>query len=468
MKPAIVLAAGTGRKFWPYNEVRNKCAFPIANEPLIARIVRQVRTAGFAPIVVVAGHQARSIRAALRAAGGSDLLFVRQPASAPGTATALLAGIEALGALPEATGFLAFYGDCVVRQSDLEATWQAVQTYGARAAALVAPLHGDRPQDWIVCRLRARSAGTVLQDIEGHGRDGTHRLAGVFALTLSALPYLNAASEVMTHVPVGGMPPQESELADALATMQDDGIEIAGVEAVHPCVDLDKPWHILQANRAALQEKAAALTESRVAPTARIDDGAEISGPVLVEDGALIGKRVILEGPAWVGAGARVVNGAIVRQGTLIGAHSRVSDYCLVGERCTIGNACIVGHGAEFDGVMLDRAYIYHYSEIAGVLGTAVDIGAATVCGTLRFDDADTIHRIAGRRELPGDGANATYFGDYSRTGVNVITQPGVKIGTYSCVGPGIVLYEDVPSRTLLLLKQETVTRDWGPERYGW
>ena len=61
-----------------------------------------------------------------------------------------------------------------------------------------------------------------------------------------------------------------------------------------------------------------------------------------------------------------------------------------------------------------------------------------------------------------------TYFGDYSRTGVNVITMPGVKIGAYSCVGAGIVVYEDIPSRTLTLLKQETVTRPWGPERYGW
>jgi bifunctional UDP-N-acetylglucosamine pyrophosphorylase/glucosamine-1-phosphate N-acetyltransferase len=189
---------------------------------------------------------------------------------------------------------------------------------------------------------------------------------------------------------------------------------------------------------------------------------------VVVGPGATVGRRVVLEGPAWIGARARVINGAIVGKGVLIGAETRVSDYCLVGSGSVLGRACVVGHGGEFDGVMLDRAYIYHYSEIYGVLGAAVDIGAATVCGTLRFDDADTIHRIAGRREHPRDGANATYFGDYARTGVNVITQPGVKIGAFSCVGPGIVLYNDVPSRKLLLLKQETVERDWGPERYGW
>jgi bifunctional UDP-N-acetylglucosamine pyrophosphorylase/glucosamine-1-phosphate N-acetyltransferase len=120
------------------------------------------------------------------------------------------------------------------------------------------------------------------------------------------------------------------------------------------------------------------------------------------------------------------------------------------------------------DGTMFDGAYLYHYCEIAGLVGTSVDIGAATVCGTLRFDDGLAEHRVKGRRERPLQEANATYFGDYSRTGVNVITMPGVKIGAYSCIGAGIVVYEDVPNRTLMLLKQETVTRPWGPERYGW
>ena len=152
----------------------------------------------------------------------------------------------------------------------------------------------------------------------------------------------------------------------------------------------------------------------------------------------------------------------------MIGAESRVSDYCLLTGGSTLGRGCVLGHGGEMDGVMLDKSYIYHYSEIYGVLGLGVDIGAATVCGTLRFDDDETIHKISGRREFPRNHSNATYFGDYSRTGVNVITQPGAKIGAYSCVGAGIVLYKDVPSRKLVLLKQETEMREWGPERYGW
>jgi len=469
----IVLAAGAGRKFWPYSEIRNKCAFPIANEPLVGRAVRQLRALGLARILVVVGAQEGSIRAALRPLGEEGLTFVRQPASGtPGTASATLAALEISGVEFGEIHALVLYGDCVVATEDLRAAWERVAKQGADAAALCAPLDGERPQDWIGATLRAGRAvdSKTLGSVEGHGRDATHRLAGAYALGPAAWPLLRAHPGRLRHVPVGGMPPLEAELAETIAMLAEEGRDVAAVEARHPCVDMDKPWHILEATEAVLREKAASLAESgsAVDPTADISDGAEIQGPICVGPGATVGKRVVLEGPAWLGDGARVTNGAIVGKGVMVGERTRVSDYCLVGGGSVIGKECVVGHGAEFHGVMLDRSYIYHYSEIYGVLGEAVDIGAATVCGTLRFDDAATIHRIGGRREFPRLGANATYFGDYSRTGVNVITQPGIKIGAYSCVGPGIVLYADVPSRKLILLKQETVERDWGPERYGW
>ena len=59
-------------------------------------------------------------------------------------------------------------------------------------------------------------------------------------------------------------------------------------------------------------------------------------------------------------------------------------------------------------------------------------------------------------------------MGDYTRTGVNAILMPGVKVGAYSCVGPGVILYDDVESGTVVLAKQEQVRNPWGPESYGW
>ena len=125
-------------------------------------------------------------------------------------------------------------------------------------------------------------------------------------------------------------------------------------------------------------------------------------------------------------------------------------------------------HAAEFEGVLFDGSYLYHYMEIEGLLGFKVDIGASCVCGTLRFDEGDSRHTVRGRRETPRNFANGTYIGDYSRTGVNCTFYPGVTIGCNCAVGPGVVVTEDIPSGTAVLLKQELVTKPWGPQKYGW
>ena len=96
----------------------------------------------------------------------------------------------------------------------------------------------------------------------------------------------------------------------------------------------------------------------------------------------------------------------------IVGAGTIVRDYCQIGGHTTMGARGVYGHGAEFDGVALDTVYCYHYCEIWGVVGEAVDFGAATVCGNLRFDDGKTAWRIKGRAETPAHAANAAYFGD--------------------------------------------------------
>ena len=53
---------------------------------------------------------------------------------------------------------------------------------------------------------------------------------------------------------------------------------------------------------------------------------------------------------------------------------------------------------------------------------------------------------INGCYKVPPVGASATYMGDYCRTGVNAMIMPGTKIGSYSVIGPGVILNENVPS----------------------
>jgi len=457
IQTAIILAAGRGRRMWPYGELRPKAILPVLNQPLIARLVADLGTAGIQQVVVVVGHQSQRVKHALT--GCDHIAFVEQ-ASPDGTAPAVLEAMP----LVEGETFLVVHGDVLLDQADLGALMQTFTQSGAHIAALVHPLEREDSRDWLCATVQ----GDAITAVEGHPREGSFRLTGVYAMHRGALRYLRDNPGVVAHVPVGGMPPIEAELAASLQMAIEDGVSILAVSTTGPFVDLDKPWHILEANARAIEAATLHLGGLVADPGARISDGADIRGPVILEAGASIGPRTLVTGPLWVGKDTTIDNGPIIGPGVVIGPECKVANYCQIGGGTTIGPRNVIDHCAEISGVTMDRVYLSHYMEYWGVIGSGVDLGAATVCGNLRFDDGQTVHTVLGRRETPRIAANAVYLGDYCRTGVNAVLLPGVKIGPYSCVGPGVIVSEDVPARTLVLARQDLVRKSWGPERYGW
>ena len=464
MKTAIVLAAGLGRKVWPYGEFRQKCTIPVANKPIVRRLVENLVEVGCQRIIVVVGHHAQQVRGAL--ADIPNVVFITQH-SLDGTASAVLAASEHLENEP----YLVVYGDIVTTADNFRNIIDALCSHNVEAAALVQPLGNEDASDWLCASIdredSADKSVSRLTGIEGHPRGGSHRLCGVYAFSPTATSYLLRNPGIVTRVPVGGMPPPESEIAQSLQLMVDDGKTVLATQANSFFVDVDKPWHVLEANRRLVDHLAKQVTEDQVAAGAVISDAAEINGHVVLGKNSVIGPRVVVNGTLIAGANNNITNGAILHGNIFVGDQCRISDYCDVGSSA-IGNRCIIGHGAEMSGVLFDKVYLYHYCEMSGVFGCATDIGAATVCGTLRFDDRDTQLQVEGRYEVPPYGANATYMGDYCRTGVNAMIMPGRRIGSYSVVGPGVILYDDVPSKTMVMAKQELITKPWGPERYGW
>ncbi len=455
---AIVLAAGEGRKMFPFDLTRQKCATPIANEPIVCRLIRQLQQEGIDNFVVVTGHNEGQVREALGEL--KNVTFVRQ-SQRDGTAKATLLALKEISSAEE---FIVAYGDVVLEQKDVSALIQAHRDNSAVATALVQRLNPPLDsRDWICADLD----GSKIAQVEGHPRHASHRLVGLFTFHKEVIPFIERNPGVMRSVPVGGMPPLEAELAQSVQMIVESGREVAAVEAQGFVVDIDKPWHILEATHFVVNELRQQFDEDIIAPTAKVDDSAEIEGRIVLGENCVIGKRVVISGFLFADKGTKIVNGSILRGRVILGQNCKIRDYCLLGDS-VLGHRCIVGHGAEFEGVAFNTVYLYHYCEIFGVLGEAVDIGAATVCGTLRFDDSETVHKVFGRREIPHIGANASYIGDFSRTGVNAILMPGVKVGSYCCVGPGVVLYEDLPHRTLVLVQQNLERRQWGPERYGW
>ena len=454
MKTAIILAAGNGTKCWPYSPTRNKSCIPIANKPVLQWTIKSLRNNGINNIIVVTGYRKEQIAYAVE----KNVTLVEQRAG-KGTVPALLSAWD----LVEEKKCLVLYGDVLFTEENIKALLD--NSENSVASALLQPLENEKPSDWLCAQVAEDNIDYVL----GHPRgDVSHRFAGAFVLDKKFQTYLQNNPGRMQAIQVAMMSPDEAHIEDSIQMAIDDGLEIKAVNTVNPIVDIDKPWHILEANEVWLKYSSSKLEKSVIGKNSKISDGAFIEGKMVVGDNCLIGPGVYIEGDLWLGDDSKIVQGAIVEPMVTIGKNTIVRRYCQI-ESCTsIGDDGFVGHGAEVAGVFFKRAWAYHYGEYWGVIGESSDLGAATVCGNLRFDDMEATHKIKGRREVPKSNANAAYIGDYVRTGVNAILMLGVKVGPYSVLGAGAIIQNDVPDKSLIYAKQDIVKKEWGPEKYGW
>lgn len=459
MSIVYILAAGEGSKIWPYGEVRPKAMLPAANRPLVSYLTESLRMAGVTEIVIGTAKGGAEIQNYF---SGSDTVKVCQTGPSAGPAETLNRLIDDRAS--QETGCFVFYGDTWIAREDVSRFVQGVQDNPQRAAVLLAPIAAGENRDWICAKVKDGK----LVDIAGHPRSGyTHQFAA-FYFPAEAYPCIKNCGSLFHRVQVGMMVPEERFVEAAFADYQSVGSNVAVFETGHRFFDLDKPWHILELNEFLVTIFTDELTENDLAEDASIDDTALIDGFVKLGKNSRIGRNVIIRGSLIVGDNTTIDAGAIIDGNAIIGADTFVGNYCYVEGGSTIGNRCVVSHCAELSGMIMDNVHLYHYMEIYGLIGEGTDIGAATVCGALRFDDGKTIHRVKGRKEVPRNFSNATYIGDFCRTAVNVIIMPGRKIGSYSLLGPGVLLEEDLPSRTSVRVKQTLEKHQWGPEKYGW
>ena len=126
----ILLAAGHSRRMGT-----NKLLLPLAGEPLVRRACRCARAAGLDPLIVVVGHEAERVRAAL---AGLDCRFALNADTGGPMSSSLHRGLESLPS--DAPGAVVMLADMVkVTAPMLQALMVAAQ---ASAAALICSRYG--------------------------------------------------------------------------------------------------------------------------------------------------------------------------------------------------------------------------------------------------------------------------------------------------------------------------------------
>jgi dTDP-glucose pyrophosphorylase len=231
---AIVMAAGEGMRLRPLTETWPKPVLPIDGRPVIATLLRELRSAGVDRVTVVSGHLAEVLEQLVGDGSGFGLqvVYVRQP-RADGSADAVRRALRGGAAMPA----LVVAADTVYRPGDIarfEAGFASSGADGAIAVRTVPPAGPERPP------VRIERDGTVSLVVD----DDPGNVLGSAALW----GFGPAVARELEQVPG---PPYE--LAAAYQRAIDAGGRVIGLE-IGPTRDLTRPLDLIRENFFYLRE----------------------------------------------------------------------------------------------------------------------------------------------------------------------------------------------------------------------
>jgi len=415
---AVVLAAGEGQRLRPLTLTRPKHMIQIGGKPLLEHVLVALREAGIKEVLVVVHYKAERIKEYFGDGSniGMKIGYLHQK-EIKGTANAFSLAEKHLE-----DDFLALYGDLLITAKTVQSALTLHRK--SKPAATLTTLHVEHPEYYGIIKTEG---GRVVEIIEKPSPDiaaGKPINAGIYVFT----PAICEAIERTKASPRG-----EQEITDSIRILIHDGRKVVAANlSAEDWLDIGKPWDLLDAN-------TRVLTKMKPEVLGRIEEDAHLLGSVFVGEGARIRSGAYIEGPAYIG------------EGSDIGPNCYIRPYTSVGGKSRIGNGCEVKNSILMDGV-----HIGHLSYIGdSVIGEGCNLGAGTISANFRFDNGSVKMQVKGEVVDSGRAKLGVIMGDNVKTGVGALFMPGVKVGCNSWIGPNLVVKRDVPSDTIIILKQQ-------------
>jgi bifunctional UDP-N-acetylglucosamine pyrophosphorylase/glucosamine-1-phosphate N-acetyltransferase len=451
---AIVLAAGKGTRM---KSAKAKVLHEVGGRPLAWYPVKRALDAGADPVVVVVGHQAEAVEAALVASlPGAPIRFAVQVEQL-GTANAVLAAKSALRGWKGPVAILS--GDTPLLEAD---TLRRVVTARSRARASLAfaTMTLDAPRGYgRVLRDPAGKPARVVEEKDASAEERAVREVNAGLYCAEAEFLWKALARVGKR-----NAQREFYLPDLVEIAAHDGRAVAVEVDAAEASGVNDREELARAAKVLLRRRASALMRSGVTiedpDRFDCDEGVEIGADTVVEPGVrLLGKTRVGEG-CRVGAGAVlkdmvladgvtilpyvVANESAVAAKAIVGPFSRLRPGSDIGEEAHIGNfvetkKSRIGRGAKANHL----AYLGD-----AVVGAKANVGAGTI--TCNYD---------------GEKKHPTRIGDGAFIGSDSILVAPIEIGDGAYVAAGSVLTDPVPAGALALGRARQVTKEGWVEK---
>ncbi len=300
----LLLAGGRGTRLRPLTFTGNKHMLPVANRPILYWGLDHLREAGIEEVGIVLGPLREGIEAGVGDGSGFGLKVTYVQQGEPkGLAHAILCARDFLGDDP----FLMYLGDNMLEHG--------LRPYVERfargdASAVVGAVPVRDASHYGVVELGSKDQ---IVSIEEKPSSPKSDLALIGAYLFSP--------EV--HDIVRGLRPSsrgELEITDAIRGLEERSHRVRVLRLDGWWKDTGRPEDLLEANERVL----ASRPRSFFVANGHVDPAAHVSGHVGLAAGTVIGPGCTVRGPAVLGEGVRIEEGAYVGPYTSIGRGSVV------------------------------------------------------------------------------------------------------------------------------------------------
>lgn len=310
----LILSGGKGTRLRPITYTSAKQLVPVANKPILIRVIETLVEAGITELGIVVGDTAPEIKAAVGDGSrwGAHVTYIPQPEPL-GLAHAVKISEVFVGQ----DRFVMFLGDNVIEKGIAPLARQFAESDWNSQIVLTRVEH---PEQFGVAILEN---GRIVRLIEKPREPPSNlALVGIYMFDHHIFEAVNAIQPSWRG---------EYEITDAIQYLVDHGYKVYPYIHEGWWIDTGKMEDMLDANRLVLEE-----LEARV--DGYVDSGSKLCGKVVIEAGAEIINSVI-RGPAIIGEHTRIVN-SYIGPFTSIYHHCQIIDseieHCIVLEHCRI------------------------------------------------------------------------------------------------------------------------------------
>jgi glucose-1-phosphate thymidylyltransferase len=334
----LILSGGKGTRLYPLTYTSAKQLIPVANKPVLFRVIEAIRDAGITDIGIVVGDTAEEIKRAVGRGGRWEVDITYIPQDAPlGLAHAVKISEDFL----EDDRFVMFLGDNVIQGgiSPLIAQF-AESEYNSQ----IVLTRVDQPELYGVAELDKDHR--IVRLVEKPKEPPSDlALVGIYMFDHHIFEAVNA------------IPPSwrgELEITDAIQWLVEHNYLVYPYVHRGWWIDTGRPGDMLEANSLVLEE---------LTPTIQgyVNRDSEVDSRVTVEQGAEIINSVV-RGPAIIGQDTRIVN-------AYVGPFTSIYHHCVL-ENAEISRSIVLEHSQirnisrRIEDSLIGRQVVLHRSPI--------------------------------------------------------------------------------------------------------